>query len=151
MSRFSKILLILLAFSLSGCYIRPRNMPVAPVPLTTLTPSQATTTPPWVITATQPAPGAQVTNTPAQADGPTQAATPSASEVKAVLVKDDVRLRTGPGADYDVLGLVHPGMTLLVTGKSSDGAWWQVQCEQGPNSLCWVSADPELTEPTTVP
>jgi uncharacterized protein YgiM (DUF1202 family) len=161
--RFSTYgLILLLAAALAGCFIRPRNAPVAPMPLSTLTPGLVTSTPPIVMTATRAAtglPGTEATNPPPQpggtaegptpGSGPTLAPTPGVTDVKAVLVKDDVRLRTGPGAGYDVLGLAHPGMTLLVTGKSSDDAWWQVRCDQGPNNICWVSADPELTEPTT--
>jgi uncharacterized protein YgiM (DUF1202 family) len=160
MSRFSIIVICsLLIVSAAGCYIRPRNLPVAPMPLTTLTPGLVTITPPWIITATQApttagdpgaatpnAPAGAATNTPASSTGPTLAPTALPSEVKSVLVKDDVRLRRGPGAGYDILGLVHAGMTLIVTGKSSDGSWWQVFCDQGPNNICWVSADPELTE-----
>ena len=154
MSHFSKFLIVLLALSLTGCYIRPRNMPVAPMPLATLTPGQSTMTPPWVQTATLPDPNTSpqpgsATNTPTQEGGLTQAPTSQSSDVKAVLVKDDVRLRTGPGSEYDVLGLAHAGMVLVVTGKSSDGEWWQVTCDLGPKNVCWVSADPELTEPTT--
>ena len=146
--------------SAAGCFIRPRNMPVAPAPLSTLTPNFLTPTPPWVITATftpeaggatpnvTTAPGMTATEGPS---GPTLAPTAVTSTVNYVLVKDDVRLRRGPGTSYDALGLVHAGMTLVVTGKSVDDGWWQVNCDQGPNNICWVSADPELTEPVQTP
>lgn len=165
MSRLSTMVIcVLVMFTAAGCFIRPRNMPVAPVPLTTLTPNIMTATAPLVQTATStpvtntgetaaptvPAETA-VTSTPGQPAGPTLAPTALSSPVTAVLVKDDLRLRRGPGAGYDILGLVHAGMTLIVTGKSSDDAWWQVTCDQTPNKVCWVSSDPELTEPVQTP
>jgi hypothetical protein len=169
MSRFSNVVIsVLLALILAGCFIRPRNLPVAPVPLTTLTPDGSlnggTITPPWIQTATQapggdPGAGAATPNplptlqdgatssTPGSTD-PTLAPTAISSVVRAILVKDVVRLRRGPGSGYDVLGLAQSGEKLEVLGKSTDGTWWQVRCEQGPNNTCWVSADSSLTEPT---
>jgi hypothetical protein len=163
MSRLSTVILCVLVIgSTAGCFIRPRNLPAAPGPQTTLTPDGLLLTAPWVQTATftpdansgettPNPPIIAVTNTPAQTSAATLAPTALASQVTAVLVKDDVRLRRGPGTSYDILGLVHAGMTLVVTGKSSDDAWWQVICEQTPNKICWVSADPELTEPAQTP
>ena len=40
---------------------------------------------------------------------------------------DYVNVRTGPGTNYPVLGVAAPGASAAITGKSSDGAWWQVQ------------------------
>ena len=163
MSRLSPIVICLLVvLTAAGCFIRPRNLPVAPMPLTTLTADGLTQTAPWVLTATATTganpveatpnpPSAAETSTPAQTTGPTLAPTALTSTVTAVLVKDDVRLRRGPGASYDILGLVHAGTTLTVTGKSTDDAWWQVTCEQTPTKVCWVSSDPALTEPVQTP
>lgn len=158
MSRIFKFFVIaVFTLSAAGCFIRPRNMPVAPAPLTTLTPNFLTPTPPWVITATftpesgQATPNAAGTAATAGPSGPTLAPTAQTTTVNYVLVKDDVRLRLGPGTGYDAVGLSHAGMTLVVLGKSEDGGWWQVRCDQGPNNICWVSADPELTEPAQTP
>lgn len=60
----------------------------------------------------------------------------------------DVNLRAGPGTDYDVVGLLSAGTTVQVSGVSSDSQWWRIYCTELPSGLCWVSADPSLTEPT---
>jgi uncharacterized protein YraI len=56
---------------------------------------------------------------------------------------DYVNLRSGPGSEYLLLGTVAPGATGVVSGKSSDGAWWQVVVPTTFYSpgLAWVSAD----------
>jgi uncharacterized protein YraI len=56
---------------------------------------------------------------------------------------DYVNLRSGPGTNYPILAVASPGVTGQVTGKSSDGVWWQVKVptEVSPDGLAWVSAD----------
>lgn len=73
------------------------------------------------------------------------------TDVKFVLAKEDVNLRSGPGQNFAVEGQVFAGQIVQVTGKSIDEAWWRVMCEQDSSGMCWVSADPTLTEPTTAP
>lgn len=73
------------------------------------------------------------------------------TDVRFVLAKEDVNLRTGPGQNYAVEGKVFAGMTMKVVGRSADQAWWHIVCEQDSSGYCWVSADPSLTEPTSAP
>ena len=56
---------------------------------------------------------------------------------------DYVNVRSGPGSNYTVLAVASPGVTGQVTGKSSDGAWWQVKIptEVSADGLGWVSAE----------
>ncbi len=83
-------------------------------------------------------------NVPADANS-----TPGAGgeEVKSVKTLDVLNLRSGPGTSYDSYGLMDAATVLQVIGKSSDGEWWQVECVLDAKGECWVSADPELTEP----
>lgn len=71
--------------------------------------------------------------------------------VQYVLAKDDLNVRTGPGTDYAVEGLIFSGQIAQVTGKSADGGWWRIICTQDSSGFCWISADPELSEPTAGP
>jgi hypothetical protein len=73
------------------------------------------------------------------------------TDVKAVQAKDVLNLRSGPGTDFEVLGLLAAGESVQVNGVSADGEWWQVVCALDASGFCWVSADPELTAPVQTP
>lgn len=73
------------------------------------------------------------------------------TDVQYVMAQDDLNVRSGPGLNYAVEGMVFEGQIAQVTGKSADGAWWRINCTQDASGYCWISADPELTQPTTAP
>jgi len=74
---------------------------------------------------------------------------PPAGVPKATAV-EYVNIRTGPGTNYSVLGVASPGASAEVSGKSADGAWWQVVIapEYSSSGAGWVSADYVITENT---
>ena len=74
-----------------------------------------------------------------------------ATNVKYVMAQKDVRIRTGPGTQFDVIGFIAAGQTAKVTGVSANGYWWRVICPNGSVGACWVSADYSLTKPTDSP
>jgi uncharacterized protein YraI len=53
-----------------------------------------------------------------------------------------LNIRSGPGTNYPVLVVAPPGSSSEITGKSSDGAWWQVKVSTTYSStgLGWASA-----------
>ena len=55
---------------------------------------------------------------------------------------DYVNVRSGPGTNYPVLVVAPPATTGEVTGKSGDGAWYQVKVptQYSSTGLGWVSA-----------
>jgi uncharacterized protein YraI len=55
---------------------------------------------------------------------------------------DYLNVRTGPSTYYPILGVAPPGATSEITGRSSDGAWWQVKVptQYSASGLGWVSA-----------
>jgi len=61
-----------------------------------------------------------------------------------------VNVRSGPSTSYPVLVVAPPGSTGEVTGKSSDGGWWQVKIstQYSADGLGWVSADWVVTQGT---
>ncbi|HEU0296397.1 MAG TPA: SH3 domain-containing protein [Anaerolineales bacterium] len=71
--------------------------------------------------------------------------------VKYIMAQKDVRMRTGPGTQFSILGYIAAGQTAKVTGVSANGDWWRVICPDGSESACWVSADYSLTKPTDSP
>ncbi|KAF0106636.1 MAG: peptidase S9 family protein [Anaerolineaceae bacterium] len=51
-----------------------------------------------------------------------------------------VNVRSGPGVDYSLLGMLNAGETVQVTGQSGDGAWFQIFYSAGSGGIGWVSA-----------
>jgi uncharacterized protein YraI len=51
-----------------------------------------------------------------------------------------VNVRSGPGVDYSLLGMLNAGETVQVTGQSGDGAWFQIFHSAGAGGMGWVSA-----------
>lgn len=69
------------------------------------------------------------------------------TDVKQIVAKEDVNVRSGPGTQYAVEGMIRQGEIATVAAKTPDGAWWWILCTQDSSGHCWVSADPSLTEP----
>jgi uncharacterized protein YraI len=86
-------------------------------------------------TPTQP-PGATATATtqPGETPKPTL---PTQAALQAVTL---VNVRTGPGTEYPAIGQLKAGDTALVTGRSADGAWWQIVFPPNTSGLGWLSA-----------
>ena len=67
------------------------------------------------------------------------------TDVKFVMAQRDVRLRSGPGMQFSIIGFLAEGQIAKVTGISADGYWWRVICPDNSVGNCWVSAAPNLT------
>jgi uncharacterized protein YraI len=67
---------------------------------------------------------------------------PPPAGVPVATAADFVNVRTGPGTNYTVIGVASPGASAEVSGKSADGAWWQVkiQTAYAASGFGWVSA-----------
>ena len=74
-----------------------------------------------------------------------------ATQVKYVLALQDVRMRSGPGTQFNIIGFVAGGQTAKVTGVNSDRNWWRVICPDNSAGSCWVSAAANLTRPSDGP
>lgn len=75
---------------------------------------------------------------------------PPATGAPTATATESVNVRSGPGTNYPVLGVASPGDSAEVTGKSSDGAWWQVKIptQYAANGAGWVSASYVIAENT---
>jgi uncharacterized protein YraI len=64
------------------------------------------------------------------------------SSAPSATTTDYVNVRSGPGTNYPVLVVAPPATTGEVTGKSGDGAWYQVKVptQYSSTGLGWVSA-----------
>ena len=76
---------------------------------------------------------------------------PIPTSVEYIVALKDVFIRNGPGMQYGILGSLQEGQTIRVNGVSPDGNWWSIKCTNGSTRYCWVTAQPNLTEPTTPP
>jgi len=74
-----------------------------------------------------------------------------ATDVEYILALKDVTIYSGPGSSFGVIGQVASGQIARVTGNDSNDGWWRIVCPDDSVGSCWVSADPALTQPTTVP
>lgn len=66
---------------------------------------------------------------------PTSASTPTTKPLPVLTVANDfANVRAGPNTNAAQVGRLNKGQTAAVTGKSADGAWWQVQLQGSPSS-----------------
>ena len=49
----------------------------------------------------------------------------------------NINLRSGPGTDYETVGILGSGGSLKIVGRNADSSWWQVSASEG---LAWVAA-----------
>jgi uncharacterized protein YraI/heat shock protein HslJ len=64
-----------------------------------------------------------------------EANAPAATATKAVNV------RSGPGENYTLFGVLQAGSQAGVVGKSEDGKWWALNMPVSPTGAGWVSGD----------
>ncbi len=75
---------------------------------------------------------------------------PPPTGVPSATAVDFVNVRSGPGENYPVLVVAPAGSSGEVSGKSSDGMWWQVKISTNyaADGLGWVSASWVYTQNT---
>jgi hypothetical protein len=111
------------------------------LPTFTFTPGPVTDTPVPPPTDT-PAPQPP-TNTPAppsQTLTPTPGEPPTATPAQAVQLTliSDTQVYAGPGFDYDVVGSLQEGQTVVVVGRNADSSWWQFFFQ---GELAWIPGE----------
>lgn len=52
-----------------------------------------------------------------------------------------LNIRTGPGANFPVIGVARNGDEGEIVGRSADGAWWAAAVPAAPDGIGWLSAD----------
>lgn len=103
---------------------------------------EVTPTPPELATVGAPTPTAIALISPSATPAPPPTA---ASTQPIVTTLGSLNVRGGPGTDYDVIGRLTQGQTLAITGRNSEGTWWQVAYPAGSNERGWVSASAQFT------
>ena len=85
------------------------------------------------------APAAAATATSQPDATATVALTPTQSIPMVTPLKDAVNCRFGPSVDYEQVFALNIGALAPITGKSTDGGWWQIKTTDTANPNCWVS------------
>lgn len=82
--------------------------------------------------------------TPTPVPQPTATPTPVSPYVTVSAVSA-LRVRTGPGTQYEQVGYLLQGQSADVTGQANLGAglWWQIRFPTAPNGLGWISGSPD--------
>ena len=75
-------------------------------------------------------------------------ATPSGPEV---VVPDLVNVRTGPGTEYDQLGVLIAGQRALALGRTASHLWIQIEYSGVPGNVAWVYAPYVVLDPLGAP
>jgi uncharacterized protein YgiM (DUF1202 family) len=60
-----------------------------------------------------------------------------------------LNVRAGPGLDYPIVDKLAQGQSAQVSGKNSEGTWWQIVYPPGSSSLAWVSAEAQYSTVST--
>ncbi len=102
------------------------NIPAPAASETAIVPPTAAAT--ATITATTP-PSATATITP----------TPTQSIPMVTPLKDPVNCRFGPSVNYEQVFALIVGASAPITGKSTDGGWWQIKTTDTDYPNCWVN------------
>lgn len=55
-----------------------------------------------------------------------------------VEIFEDVNVRAGPGTEYDLVGVLIPGQTSTILGRSPDNRWVKIVYVGGPDNAGWV-------------
>ena len=64
---------------------------------------------------------------------------PSAQGASLVPSGEFANVRKGPGLTYDIVGKLTANQSVAVTGKSDDGAWWQINFPAAAEGKGWVN------------
>jgi PKD repeat protein len=98
--------------------------------------------------ATQtPIPTETPTLTPTTAPAPASTEAPG-STAPMVTSKTNLNVRSGPGVNYPIVGVLLTGQSAEISGVSADGGWWQILFPGAPGGVGWVSA-PFVTSQNT--
>jgi hypothetical protein len=121
---------MMIVLSMLACNL-PSNVPASETPTLLASASPTIELPTNTPPPTQTLPP---TNTPP----PTLTATPT---VPVASPRDvNVNCRLGPGTAWVPLSALLVGQTSQITGKTGDGAWWNIVDPQNSSRRCWVSA-----------
>jgi uncharacterized protein YraI len=57
------------------------------------------------------------------------------------IVTTQINVRTGPASSYQSLGLLKPNDSVVITGRTLSGLWYQIEYATGADGHAWVAAE----------
>ena len=66
---------------------------------------------------------------------------PLAAESGSGAVTQKVNVRSGPGAEFDLLGVLNSNDQVFITDKNEGGQWLQIEFAAAPDGRGWVAAE----------
>ncbi|MEW5956133.1 MAG: SH3 domain-containing protein [Chloroflexota bacterium] len=138
-SRITFAFTFLLAISLTAC--GSQATPTDPPPATATSAgfltdpdqatAEATARPPTLTQTRRPSPPAAALPLPSATPTPAPSPTATPAPEPAVTVKEElttkINVRSGPGTAYPVVAQFEPGQAAVVTGRTADQSWWQIE------------------------
>lgn len=88
--------------------------------------------------------------TAASADAPVLEPAPVQAGQPTMTTLTDLNVRSGPGTNYTIVGVLRAGQSASVIGKSSNGGWWKITCPTGVGGECWASAGSQYSTASNV-
>jgi uncharacterized protein YraI len=76
--------------------------------------------------------------------------TPTVPSIPSLTTKTDLNVRSGPGIQYDLLGLLPAGVTVEIIGRDETRQWWQIRFSPAADGIGWVAADPAFSTTANV-
>ncbi|VAW32277.1 hypothetical protein MNBD_CHLOROFLEXI01-3370 [hydrothermal vent metagenome] len=73
-------------------------------------------------------------------DAPVMELAPVAAGQPTMTTLTDLNVRSGPGTNYAIVGVLRAGESAAIAGKSNSGFWWKIVCPPGSGGECWASA-----------
>lgn len=67
--------------------------------------------------------------------------------IRSVTALVNLRVRSGPGFSYAIVGQMRAGEVAQVTGISQDQNWWRIYCTSTASGMCFISAQTSLSQP----
>jgi uncharacterized protein YraI len=109
--------------------------------------SQGQVSPPTTVTVTAVGEAGAGTPTPSLTPATPTATVPSNPSLT---TKTDLNVRSGPGIQYDLLGLLPAGVTVEIIGRDETRQWWQIRFSPAADGIGWVAADPAFSTTANV-
>lgn len=88
-------------------------------------------------------PSGDYTDQPGSPNAPGIVPPPPGEDQPFVVANAYVNVRSGPGLDYEIYGILPPGQSAPAVSLSQDGKWWEIIIPTtfSPDGRGWVSAD----------
>jgi hypothetical protein len=116
----------------------PPPTPVAMAPTSTPAPPQPLPSPTALIVTPDTATPMPVAPTEAPTTAAPTAETPAPSG-PSITVDTNLNVRTGPGTNYDRVGVLQEGTTVDIIGRNASSSWWQIPFADGPGGKGWIA------------